>query len=387
MMQPSIETLFEQNVDRTNSNSIKWDKYKGRDILPMWVADSDFRVPDAITEALHRHVDHGVFGYGSAPQRLTDLLIERMKQRYNWQIEPDWIVYLPGLVCGINLSVRALTESHQGVISPKPVYPPFMSAAKLANRPLDISPVRLLNHRWLIDLEQTDISANAKLLLFCNPLNPGGTVYTREELKSVLTFAEQHDLSVCSDEIHCDLILDEEKQHIPFASLNKSAEQRSVTLIAPSKTFNIAGLGASVAIIPNPALRRRFMKAKAGIIPDVNVLAFTAAQAAYEHCEPWLDLQLAFLRRHRDTLEKEINAMPYLTLEHIEATYLAWIDASSLPVASPFKFFEQAGVGLSPGADFGNSGFVRLNFACNSKTLSEALRRMRSAIEQLPATK
>lgn len=375
--------LFEQPIDRTESNSIKWSKYKGRDILPMWVADSDFRVPDAITEALHRHVDHGIFGYGHPPERLTELLIERMKLRYDWAIEPEWIVFLPGLVCGLNLAVRSLTENHQGVISPKPIYPPFISSVKLAQRSLSISPVTLQNNRWLMDLTQTDVTSESKLLLFCNPLNPGGTVYRRDELLALAAFTEKHELYVCSDEIHCDLILDKTAKHIPFASLNENAAQRSVTLIAPSKTFNIAGLGASMAIIPNPVLRRRFIKTKAGIVPDVNVLAYTAAQAAYESCQPWLEHQLDFLRLHREKLEREINALPFLKLHHIEATYLAWIDASALPVTSPFKFFEQAGVGLSPGADFGNSRFVRLNFACCSETLDEGLRRMRTAIESL----
>ncbi|MGR5146182.1 MalY/PatB family protein [Photobacterium alginatilyticum] len=379
--------LFEQPIDRTDSNSIKWNKYKGRDILPMWVADSDFRVPEAITAALHQHVEHGIFGYGLAPARLTELLVERMKQRYDWDIQPEWIVYLPGLVCGLNLAVRSLTEHNQGVISPKPIYPPFMSSVRLAKRPLSVAPVTLQNNRWLMDLTQAEVTPDSKLMLFCNPLNPGGTVYRRDELLALADFAKQHDLYVCSDEIHCDLILDDTARHIPFASLNEDAAQRSVTLIAPSKTFNIAGLGASMAIIPNPDLRRRFIRTKAGIVPDVNVLAYTAAQAAYESCQPWLDQQLDFLRHQRTKVEQAINAMPYLKLHPIEATYLAWIDASALPVTSPFKFFESAGIGLSPGADFGNSRFVRLNFACRSDTLDEGLRRMRTAIDELDQAK
>ncbi|GAB3526431.1 MalY/PatB family protein [Photobacterium alginatilyticum] len=379
--------LFEQPIDRTDSNSVKWNKYKGRDILPMWVADSDFRVPEAITLALHQHIEHGIFGYGQAPERLTELLVERMKQCYDWDIVPDWIVYLPGLVCGLNLAVRSLTEHNQGVISPKPIYPPFMSSVRLAKRPLSVAPVTLQNNRWLMDLTQAEMTPDSKLMLFCNPLNPGGTVYRRNELLALADFAQKHDLYVCSDEIHCDLILDDTARHIPFASLNEDAAQRSVTLIAPSKTFNIAGLGASMAIIPNPDLRRRFIRAKAGIVPDVNVLAYTAAQAAYENCQPWLDQQLDFLRQQKAKVELEINAMPYLKLHPIEATYLAWIDASALPVTSPFKFFEKAGIGLSPGADFGNSRFVRLNFACRSNTLDEGLRRMRTAIEALDKTK
>lgn len=375
--------LFDSHVDRKQTNSIKWDKYKNADILPMWIADSDFRVPKEITEALQEHINHGVFGYGKPPARLTELLVERMKTLYNWDIQPEWIVFLPGLVCGLNLAVRSLTEAHQSVITPRPIYPPFVSSIKLAQRTASYAPVTLQDKRWLIDFTQVETAPESKLLLFCNPLNPGGTVYRRNELEQILTFVEKNDLYVCSDEIHCDLILDTDVKHIPFASLNKSAEQRSVTLIAPSKTFNIAGLGASMAIIPNSALRHKFNKVRAGIVPDVNVLAYTAAQAAYESGQPWLEHQLAYLRQNRSTLTTAINNMPYLTLQNIEATYLAWIDASALPVTSPFKFFEQAGVGLSSGTDFGNPKFVRLNFGCTHETLIEALRRMRVAIDAL----
>ncbi|PSW18713.1 aspartate aminotransferase [Photobacterium sanctipauli] len=375
--------LFDQPVDRTASNSIKWNKYKGQDILPMWVADSDFKVPQAITQALHQHVDHGVFGYGCAPQSLTQLLVERMASLYQWHIEPEWIVYLPGLVCGINLAVRSQTTPEQGVLCPTPIYPPFKSSVKLAKRELSLLPVTLKQQRWLMSLDDSAVTPNSRLLLFCNPLNPGGTVYSREELEAVAQYADQHDLIVCSDEIHCDLILDPQRRHIPFASLSQAAEQRAITLIAPSKTFNIAGLGASVAIIPNPHIRRQFIKEKAGIVPEVNVLAYTAAEAAYAHGQAWLDEQLHFLRGHKAKLEQAINAMPYLTLHPIEGTYLAWIDASELPVPSPFKFFERAGVGLSPGADFGNAKFVRLNFACRTELLDEALRRMEQAIAAL----
>ncbi|OAN18448.1 aspartate aminotransferase [Photobacterium jeanii] len=385
MYQRQPNPLFDPIINRRDSNSIKWSKYAHQDVLPMWIADSDFKVPTEITDALHQHVDHGIFGYGHAPERLTQLIIERMAKKHQWHIEPEWIVYLPGLVCGINLCVRSLTEPDQGVVTPKPIYPPFMSSIKLAKRTLSTLPVTLNHQRWLPELDGNQLANNTRLMLLCNPLNPGGTVYRRQELEQTLAFAEQHDLVVCSDEIHCDLLLDEDAHHIPFASLNDSAAQRSVTLIAPSKTFNIAGLGASMAIIPNPQLRRQFIKTKLGIVPDVNVFAYTAAQAAYEHGQPWLNEQLAYLRQHRELLMNEINMMPYLSLHPIEATYLAWIDASQMPVQNPHSFFEKAGVGLSPGADFGNKHFIRLNFACSHELLVEALRRMRLALEQLAA--
>ncbi|WP_281544237.1 PatB family C-S lyase [Grimontia sp. SpTr1] len=376
---------FDKEVDRTKSHSDKWDKYKGQDILPMWVADSDFQSPPAVIEALQERVSHGVFGYTHASDTLTEIFVARMKSRYNWDIQPEWVVYLPGLVCGLNIAARALTDEGQTIISPSPIYPPFISSAKFAERPLVKATVKLTDGRWMPDLEEAgeQLSGKGGLLQMCNPLNPGGTVYTREELEATLVFAEKHDLFVCSDEIHCDLILDGDKQHIPFASISESAERRSVTLMAPSKTFNIAGLGASIAIIPNAKLRQRFSKIKRGIVPGVNVLAFTAAEAAYQHGEAWLQEQLCYLAGHRDYLMQEINALPGMKLEHIEATYLAWIDCSELPVDNAHRFFEEAGVGLSPGLDFGNRKFVRLNFGCTHKTLEEAVRRMKAAVSSL----
>ncbi|EOD79761.1 putative aminotransferase [Grimontia indica] len=376
---------FDKEVDRTKSHSDKWDKYKGQDILPMWVADSDFQSPPAVIEALQERVSHGVFGYTHASDTLTEIFVARMKSRYNWDIQPEWVVYLPGLVCGLNIAARALTDEGQTIISPSPIYPPFISSAKFAERPLVKATVKLTDGRWMPDLEEAgeQLAGKGGLLQMCNPLNPGGTVYTREELEATLVFAEKHDLFVCSDEIHCDLILDGDKQHIPFASISESAEQRSVTLMAPSKTFNIAGLGASIAIIPNAKLRQRFSKIKRGIVPGVNMLAFTAAEAAYEHGEAWLQEQLCYLAGHRDYLMQEINALPGMKLEHIEATYLAWIDCSELPVDNAHRFFEEAGVGLSPGLDFGNRKFVRLNFGCTRKTLEEAVRRMKAAVSSL----
>ncbi len=376
---------FDQHVDRRNTDCDKWDKYKDTDILPMWVADTDFRSPPEVLDALHQRIDHGVLGYGHAPDALTDTIVARLAERYNWKIDPEWIVYLPGLVCGLNLTVRALTEAKEAAMTPCPIYPPFVSSIKLAEREICKVPVALKEGRWLIDLERADnlIPKNTKLMMFCNPFNPGGTVYRREELEEVLAFAEKHDLYVCSDEIHCDLLLDEDAVHIPFASLSESAQKRSVTLIAPSKTFNIAGLGASIAIVPDPDLRRKFVRTRQGIVPSLNVLAYTAATAAYHHGQPWLDAQLDYLRANRDLVEQEIATIPGLELQHIEATYLAWIDASALPVDNPFAFFEEAGVGMSPGSDFGNPNFVRLNFGCTRELLTEALRRIRVAVETL----
>lgn len=371
---------FNQWIDRRHSDSLKWHKYGDRDVLPLWVADSDFRSPPSVIEAIKQRADHGVFGYGTTPGGLIDITLSRLAQRYNWQIEPDWIVLLPGVVCGLNLSVRAFTESGESTVSPTPIYPPFRGAAKLADRAQVHLPLRLQDDRWVMDLDASAMQGNERLLMLCNPQNPGGTVYRRDELEAQLAFAQQHDLIVCSDEIHCDLLLSPGAQHIPFAALSEDAAQRSITLISPSKTFNIAGLGASMAIIPNPELRARFKRVREGIVPGVDILALVAAEAAWRDGDEWLAAQLDYLRANRDWLVAQVNALPELQMAAPEATYLGWIDASKLDVASPMDYFEQHGLGFSPGHDFGDDNFVRFNFGCTRATLEQAVARLQLAV-------
>lgn len=377
---------FNERIDRRHSDSLKWQKYGDQDILPLWVADTDFRSPQCIIDALTQRVEHGVFGYGNPPSELIDVIIARMAERYQWAIKPEWLVFLPGVVTGLNLAVRAFTEAHQGTIAPTPIYPPFRSAASNANRSQLNAQLRLEEERWVMDLAalEPQMTGNEKLLMLCNPQNPGGTVYRREELLEQWRFAQRHNLIVCSDEIHCDLLLEPGAQHIPFASLNEDAEQRSVTLISPSKTFNIAGLGASVAIIPDRELRKRFTRQRQGLVPGVDILSYVAATAAWRDGQPWLDEQLAYLRETRDLLTQRVNAIPGLSMVAPEATYLAWIDASQLKTASPALFFERHGLGFSPGRDFGDDGYVRLNFGCPRDFIHEALRRMENAVRTLP---
>ncbi len=377
---------FNERIDRRHSDSLKWQKYGDRDILPLWVADTDFRSPDCIIDALHQRVAHGVFGYGGSPDELAEVIIARLLARYQWAVKPEWLVFLPGVVTGLNLAVRAFTESHQGTIAPTPIYPPFRTAASLANRTQLNAQMRLEGQRWVMDLAalEPQMTGSEKLLMLCNPHNPGGTVYRREELEAQLRFAQQHDLIVCSDEIHCDLLLEPGVQHIPFASLSEDAQQRSITLISPSKTFNIAGLGASLAIIPDKDLRKRFTRQRLGMVPDVDILALVAATAAWRDGQSWLDEKLAYLRQTRDLLTQRVNAIPGLSLVAPQATYLAWIDASQLNVASPALFFERHGLGFSAGREFGDDGFVRFNFGCPRDLVSEALRRMENAVRSLP---
>lgn len=373
---------FDEGIDRRHSDSVKWNKY-GEAVLPMWVADTDFRAPDCITEALQRRVAHGVFGYGAHPQGLEEATINWCERRYGWKVEPQWLVFMPGVVSALNLCVRAFTQADALSIAPTPIYPPFRRAAALAQRQQLLAPLQLIDNRWVIDLAAVEekLTGREELLMLCNPQNPGGTVYSREELLAQLEFAERHDLIVCSDEIHCDLLLEPGVRHTPFASLNEAAARRSITLMSPSKSFNIAGLGASVAIIPNPELRKRFSQAMAGIVPHVDVLALTAAEAAWRDGEPWLAAQCDYLRRNRDRLCSAINALPGLRVAPPQATYLAWVDASGLEAENPTRFFHDAGLGFSQGQDFGESQFVRINFGCTAATLDEAIRRLQAAVK------
>ncbi|WP_110877286.1 MalY/PatB family protein [Franconibacter helveticus] len=373
---------FDEGIDRRHSDSVKWNKY-GEAVLPMWVADTDFRAPDCITEALQRRVAHGVFGYGAHPQGLEEATINWCERRYGWKVEPQWLVFMPGVVSALNLCVRAFTQADALSIAPTPIYPPFRRAAALAQRQQLLAPLQLIDNRWVIDLAAVEekLTGREELLMLCNPQNPGGTVYSREELLAQLEFAERHDLIVCSDEIHCDLLLEPGVRHTPFASLNEAAARRSITLMSPSKSFNIAGLGASVAIIPNPELRKRFSQAMAGIVPHVDVLALTAAEAAWRDGEPWLAAQCDYLRRNRDRLCSAINALPGLRVAPPQATYLAWVDASGLEAENPTRFFHDAGLGFSQGLDFGEAQFVRINFGCTAATLDEAIRRLQAAVK------
>lgn len=379
---------FDRPVNRKGTASQKWEKYGDSDILPMWVADTDFMSPPCVIEALKERIDHGVFGYTNVPSELNELVIERMKRLYNWEIEADAIEWLPGLVCGLNLACRAVGQSGDTVISPKPIYPPFISSPRLSEREVCTVPLKETNQHYIIDFEalENSLSDTSRLLLFCNPQNPGGAVYTREELETLAAIIIKHDLYICSDEIHCDLILEQGLEHIPMASINDEIAKRTITLMAPSKTYNIAGLGCSFAIITDPKLRQQFINVRKGIVPDVNLLGYTAAISAYKDGDEWNKQQLNYLRENRDYLQHEINQIPGLKLLPVEATYLAWIDISGAKLSNPAHFFEQAGVGMSPGRDFGDANYMRLNFGCPRSTLEQAIHRIKTALlNELPA--
>ena len=373
---------FDTIIDRTGKASLKWDRYGGRDVIPLWVADMDFRSPPSVIEALHRRVEHGVFGYTLPPAELTAAVLGHLHSEYGWQVDPSWLVWLPGLVSGLNIACQAVGEEGDGVLTATPVYPPFLSAPGLSGRSLVAAPLANDDGRWVFDLDRMAqaVTPRTRLMLFCNPHNPAGRVFSRQELETIAEFSADRDMVICSDEIHAGLVLDEEKRHIPIASLDPGIARATITLMAPSKSYNLPGLGCSFAIISDDGLRRRFRGVMAGIVPHVNLLGFTAAEAAYRDGEEWRQALLAYLRLNRDLVVEAVRAMPGLATTHVEATYLSWIDTRATGLAHPANFFEAAGVGLSDGAEFGVPGFVRLNFGCPRPVLRQGLDRMRKAL-------
>ena len=384
-MTPSIFD-FDTPIDRSDSGSEKWDKYRGKDIIPFWVADMDFRSPPAVIEALQRRVSHGVFGYTHATQGLVDAVMAHLERDFGWVIKPEWLVWLPGLVCGLNVLCRAIGEPGDQVLTMTPVYPPFLSAPGLSQRELVTVALRPVAGRWQFDLDELEraITPRTRLLLLCSPHNPVGRCWSRRELQQLAELAERHDLVIGSDDIHAGLVLDRDKRHLPISTLSAETARRTITLMAPSKTFNIPGLGCSFAVVSDPGLRTHLKKAMGRIVPHVNALGFTATEAAYRDGGPWREALMDYLRGNRDLVLRRIGNLPGLSITPVEATYLAWIDARNLGVSDPAGFFERAGVGLSDGAPFGAPGFVRLNFGCPRSLLEEGLTRMERAVTSRP---
>ena len=379
---------FDKVIDRRNSDSLKWGRYAGRDVLPLWVADMDFAAPPAVLEALRRRIDHGVFGYAKPWPSLIESVCDYLQRHYDWSVKPEWIVWIPGVVAAMNVACRAVGVAGDTVFTHTPVYPPFLSTPRLSSRKLLTDKLVHEGSRWQFDVDATDtalMTGAAKMWLLCHPHNPVGRAWDEAELNEVARLARKHDLVVCSDEIHCGLVLN--GKHTPFAALSNDAANRSITLMAPSKTFNLPGLYSAFAIIPNPQLRQAYQKAMDGIVPHINTLGMVATEVAYRDCDEWQAALLDYLRDNEKLVRESVAQMPGLAITPVEATCLAWIDCRKLCAArnvdDPQKFFEDAGVGLSNGADFGLPGFARLNFGCPRSRLDAALLRMASALNSV----
>jgi cysteine-S-conjugate beta-lyase len=380
---------FDRIIDRRHSDSSKWNKYPA-DVLPLWVADMDFRAPDSVVKALRERVEHGIFGYGTEQPAFNRLFCDRLERLYGWRVAPEALVIVPGVIAGFNVAVRSVAAPGDGLLLLTPVYPPIRRVPKNVGLSSDEAELtREASGRYTIDVDRVRaaIGPRTRALLLCNPHNPVGRVFEREELGRVAEICLSRGLVICSDEIHCDLVFSGHA-HTPIASLAPDIEARTITFMAPSKTFNLAGLKCSVAIIPDQRLRERFVATQLDLVRAVNTLGYTAMVAGYRDGQPWLDELLRYLEANRDVLVEYVRAhLPGVTLAAPEGLYLAWLDCrgARLPNDDPYTFFlERARVGLNDGRDFGHGGvgFVRLNFACPRATLVEALERMHRALAQ-----
>ena len=392
----TIQYDFDQIIYRRESDSLKWHHYD-EDVLPMWVADMDFISPEPVVRALRERVEHGVFGYpddGMGMPKNTPALhqtiLERMSNLYHWVIKPEDIVFLPGVVTGFNLACHALANPDQAVLIQTPVYPPILSAAMqtgILKQEMELTWNTDGTYTVDWDLFDKSISPQTRLFILCNPHNPVGKVFKSDELLHIAQTCLRHHVAICSDEIHCDLIY-RGHQHVPIASLDPEIAQNTITLIAPSKTYNIPGLQCSIAIIQNRELRKRYLRARKGLVPWVNLMGLLAAQAAYQQGQEWLQQVLLYLEGNRDYLYKSIHEQVVgIDMGLPEATYLGWLDCRKANIpGNPSRFFLEKGrIAFNDGVDFGKGGegFIRMNFGCPRINLINGLKRMEAAMQTL----
>lgn len=377
---------FDTLIERRNTDSIKWSLFAD-DVIPMWVADMDFASPDPVIRALHERIDQGTFGYPNTKKLLYEAVQSRWAERHNHHFPLESIVLTPSLVVALNMICRLAASPGESVIVQSPVYGPFFSAP--ANQKLSVQAVTLDpgDHRYEIDFDRFEaaITPETRIFILCNPHNPSGRVFERWELEKLAEISLRHNLIIAADEIHCDLIYPGHK-YIPFASLSPEVSAQTVTMISPSKTYNVPGLGCGIMITENADLLAKIRKeSMSGNLPFVGALGQVAALAAYKDGQPWLDALMEYLRGNRDHVVNTLaERMPDLKMRAPEGTYLAWIDCRSAGIeGSPFEFFlNEARVALGNGKDFGpgGEGFVRMTYACPRPLLDEALDRMATAL-------
>ncbi len=376
---------FDAVMDRRRVPTSKWDRYP-EGVLPMWVADMDFPVAEAITASLRDRLDHPVFGYGGpGPATLRDVIAADMQDLYGWSISPADVVFLPGVVPGFNQALKAFTQSGDRLVVETPVYPPILAAAGNWDLTRKEVPLRSVSEGSTVDLHRlTAALGDAEAFLLCNPHNPTGMMRTRSELEAIGKACLASGAVIISDEIHCDIVYGG-KKHIPIASLSPEIANRTVTLMAASKTYNIAGLKTAYAIIPDAELRRRFVAANLGMSEGANVLGLVATEAALRHGRPWKQALISYLEANRDHLSHRLSReIPEIRLVSPDATYLAWLDCTALELGDAYRFFlDKAKVAFNPGPSFGSDdGHVRLNFGCPRALLDEGIDRMVKSLSQ-----
>jgi cystathionine beta-lyase len=380
---------FDGVVDRRTTDSKKWHKY-GDDVLPLWVADMDFLSPEPVRRALRQRVDHGMYGYGVEPPGLRQLIVERLGSLYAWQVSPEEVVFVSGVVPALNLACRALTSPGDGLLLQTPVYQRILALPAHAGRAChEMELTQQAGGRYVIDFDafEAAITDRTRMFVLCNPHNPVGRVFQRGELERMAEICLRHGVIICSDEIHCDLLF-RGYNHLPIASLDPAVAERTITFMAPTKTYNLAGLYCGFAVIPSSDLREEFAAARRDLVREPGITGYAAALAAYRDGQPWLDELLSYLQANRDVLLKYVrDHLPGMHITEPEATYLAWLDCrqAGIPGSAQQFFLREAKVALNDGIQYGRGGegFVRLNFGCPHSILMEALGRMRAALDAL----
>jgi cystathionine beta-lyase len=376
---------FDEIIERRNTDSIKWGLYP-QEVIPMWVADMDFRSAEPIIQALQMRMGHGVFGYSRPSEMLGRALQDRMHRLYGWAISDRDIIFIPGIVTGLNIAFQAFAAPGEAVVAQPPVYFHFLRDPVRHGRILLDPPLVPNGDRYEIDFDRLEraITPITRIFVLCNPHNPVGRAFTEGELTKIAEICLRHNLILCSDEIHCDLVFPPHC-HIPIASLDPEIEARTITLMSPSKTYNLAGLECGYAVIKNPELRKNWKDFSYGMIPGVNIAGHVAALAALNEGGEWLEQALEYLQRNRDDLFEYVHEqIPSIRMTRVEATYLAWLDCRETGIKNPVEFFlKNARVALSDGAEFGKGGenFVRMNFACPRKKMLQALDQMKNALK------
>ena len=380
---------FDQIIDRRGTESIKRNYYDD-DVLPMWIADMDFLSPEPVIKVLQDRVSHGIFGYGCEPEGLREAITAHVAKRHHCDLQAEEISFISGVVTGFTHAIYSLTELGDKVLIQTPVYGPILKGPGSIGRVcLHNELIRREDGKYEIDFDDFEgkIASGVKLFLLCNPHNPVGRVFSREELEKMAEICLKHKVLICSDEIHCDLVYSE-SQHIPIASLSPEVSDISVTYFAPSKTFNIAGLSTSVYVAKNEKMRKQLSESMRMIVGHPNILGLQAALAAYRDGGDWLDEALKYMQANRDYMVNYVTEeLPGIRVWRPEGTFLAWLDCSGLELDGelPGAFFlETAQVGLNEGITFGGSGkdFVRLNFGCPRSLLEQGLQNMKIAIDE-----
>lgn len=385
---------FDEVIDRRGTDCIKHDLlgpfFGSEDVLPVWVADMDFRVPDFIMDAIRKRLEHEVLGYTYRSEGFFQSVVDWVKRRHNWTIDREWVTFSPGVVSAITASVLANTEPGDKVIVQPPVYFPFFESVRGVKRRLVENPLKLENGRYFFDLDdlESKIDSKARMMLLCSPHNPGGMVWKRQELEALSKICDKHGIMLVSDEIHADLLF-ESQVHTPYAMVSESAAQNSIVCMAPSKTFNVAGLSSSVVIIPNPEIRKKFDKLMQTLhISMGNIPGTVALEAAYTYGDEWLSQMMGYVQGNYDFLEEYFaKNLPKVNVMKPEATFLVWLDfrAYGMKDKQLNKFIvEHARTGLNNGGRFGTGGdgFMRINIGCPRSILEEALDRLREAFSQ-----